>query len=331
VRLAAHFASGLKSRQVFSDRSHGFRPERGSASALSVIDRAIKARYTHVVDADIQAFFDNVDHERLLAAVTEEVSDGSVLKLIRMILKAGVWLPNASELEPSELGTPQGGPLSPLLANTYLTKLDRRMVEHRLGLVRYADDFVVFARSEEEAQSALLLAQRVLSEELGLTLHPEKTRVTSVNEGFEFLGFHYFYDPKAGHCKEVRLKSVHRFRAAVRLRTPRLRTQRPVNRRHITLLRLRRNKRVIALIEDLNTYLRSWHGYFRSIQPRYGWGFENFDRFIRRRSSIVGRIGSGWWNIALSNNFLRSLGLYCLDELQSNYCWSLRRNSRLEG
>lgn len=187
-----------------------------------------------MVDADIRAFFDTVDHEKLLDAVNEEISDGSVLRLIRFILKAGVQLPNISESEPTELGTPQGGPISPLLANIYLHAFDKAMMQKGLGLVRYADDFVIFTRSESEAVSALAASKSFLEEKLGLVMHPEKTRIVSVDDGFDLLGFHYFLYQKTGvRCKEVRAKSVQRFRDAIRQRTPRLKTQRPVKQRHI--------------------------------------------------------------------------------------------------
>jgi len=306
----------------FSTRSHGFRPGRGCATALSVVDRAIKAGYTHVVDADIQSFFDTVDHEKLLDAVNEEVADGSLLKLIRRILTAGVWMPETSEIEPTELGTPQGGPLSPLLANIYLSRLDRRLTEAGHGLVRYADDFVIFARSEDEARQALSLAEQVLVGELGLTLHPEKTRIVSVDDGFEFLGFHYFRHEKKGVlCKEVRHKSVQRFRDAVRLRTPRLHAQRAFRAENATLRRLRKNERLRGLIESLNTYLRGWHGYFKHVKPAYHDPFQKFDEFVRRRlrSSIVGRTGSGWWNWRINNAMLAKLELVSLQGMHDDY------------
>src|SRR5207249_2467844 len=135
----------------------------------------------------------------------------------------GVFLPQTAESEPTERGTPQGGPLSPLLANVYLHRFDERMVQAGYGLVRYADDFVIFAKSESEASAALELARQVLEGEWGLRVHPEKTRVVSVAHGFEFLGFHYFRDPKTDQIrKEVRQKSVLRFRATIRRLTPRL-------------------------------------------------------------------------------------------------------------
>lgn len=312
---------------TFSTRSHGFRPERGCATALDVVERALRHGYTWVVDADIQTFFDTVEHEKLIDAVAEEVADGSVLRLIRHILRAGVQLPDVAQAEPTELGTPQGGPLSPLLANIYLNRLDRRMVQARWGLVRYADDFVIFTKSEGEAIEALKLAREVLEGELGLRLHPEKTRVVSVDTGFEFLGFHYFRDPKTGaRAKEVRRKSVQRFRDAIRQRTPRLRTQRRVKERHATLNRLARNQRVAQIIRSLNAFLRGWHWYFKSIQPAvprfaHEGPFDGFDYFVRRRIrlAITGRVGSGWWTVRINNTVLRRLGLLPLAELDCQY------------
>jgi group II intron reverse transcriptase/maturase len=308
----------------FSSRSHGFRPERGCATALEVVDRAVRHGYEWVVDADIKAFFDTVDHDTLIGAVNEEISDGSILQLIGRILEAGVTHPGINEIEPTELGTPQGGPISPLLANIYLHHFDVKMVEAGYGLVRYADDFVVFARSEEGAQAALNLARHILEDELSLTMHPEKTRVVSVASGFEFLGFHYFRDPKSdGMIKEVRLKSVHRFRDAIRQRTPRLIAQKPVKARHVGVRRLRKNKRVTDIIGKVNQYLRGWHGYFRTLWPLYPDNpLGSFDVFVRRRirSSITGRTGSGWWNAAIPNRAFVQLGLVNLNDLQQRWC-----------
>ena len=308
---------------VFSTRSHGFRPERGSPTALEVVERAIRKGYTWVVDADIASFFDTVDHEKLLSAVNEEVADGSVLRLIRYILKSGVKLPRVSESEPTEQGTPQGGPLSPLLANIYLHTFDKAITQRGYGLVRYADDFVIFTKSEGEAEAALGACQDILEGQLGLVLHPEKTRVVSVDAGFEFLGFHYFRDPKSGvRCKEVRRKSVEHFRNSIRERTPRLKTQRPVKRRHVTFSRLVKNQRVLDMIKRLNGFLRGWHWYFKSIVSRYDEPFESFDIFVRRRvrSAITGRsAGRGWWNQALPNAMLRKLGLQWPSALQTRY------------
>jgi group II intron reverse transcriptase/maturase len=308
---------------TFSPRSHGFRPCRGSSTALPVVDQAIKHGYTWVVDADIASFFDTVDHEKLLAAVNEEIADGSVLRLIRMILGAGVQLPHVCEAEPTELGTPQGGPISPLLANIYLHAFDQAIAKAGYGLVRYADDFVIFTKSESDAEAALTVCRDFLEGTLGLVLHPEKTRVVSVDDGFEFLGFHYFRDPKTGaRCKEVRRKSVINFRNSIREKTPRLKTQRRVKPRHVTFARLVKNQRVRRTIQRVNAFLVGWHWYFKGVRGRYKEPFESFDIFVRRRvrAVITGRsAGRGWWNAVLTNAVLRKLGLLWPSELQQRY------------
>jgi RNA-directed DNA polymerase len=306
----------------FSSRSHGFRPEKGCATALSVVDRAVKHGYQWVVDADLEAFFDTVDHQKLIAALNEEIADGSVLNLVTQILKAGVVLPETAGTEPTELGTPQGGPLSPLLANVYLHRFDTAMVQAGFGLVRYADDFVIFAKSEGEAAAALILARQVLEEELGLRLHPEKTRVVSVTHGFAFLGFHYFRDPTTGQLrKEVRQKSVQRFREQVRRLTPRLKNQRRVKARKLTPARLAENPRLGAMIRALNGFLRGWHWYFKAVWSPYATPFRDFDGFVRRRvrAALTGEQGAGWWNQRLPNALLRELGLIPLDEWHREY------------
>jgi RNA-directed DNA polymerase len=307
----------------FSKRSHGFRPGRGCATALEVVDQALLHGYGWVVDADIQSFFDTVDHEVLLDAVNEEVADGSVLKLIRRILEAGVSLPAAAEVEPTELGTPQGGPLSPLLANIYLHGFDVAVVAAGYGLVRYADDFVIFAKSEGEAEAARAFSREYLEGRLGLRLHPEKTRVVSVTHGFEFLGFHYFREAETGALrKEVRRKSVQRFRDAIRARTPRYRAQRKRKLRRMTLVRLQKNPQVAEMIRELNAYLRGWDGYFKTVWSAYPQSpFERFDQFARRRvrAALTGRQGNGWENQRLPNRLLSDLGLVSLDGLQAKH------------
>lgn len=306
----------------FSKRSHGFRPERGCATALKVVDQAIKCGYQWVVDADIQTFFDTVDHQKLLAAVNEEIADGSVLRLINRILQAGVIEPEVPEIEPTDLGTPQGGPLSPLLANIFLHSFDEKIAAGGYGLVRYADDFIIFTKSESEAQAALKLSREILEGELGLQMHPEKTRVVSVDEGFEFLGYHYYRDPKARMLrKEVRRKSVKSFRDNIRERTPRIKNQCKPKARHITLKRLANNQSLRETIRRLNLFLKGWHWYFKDVLSPYETPFRNFDCFQRQRlrQALVGRTGSGWWNSRITNRMLSSLGLVSLDELQKEY------------
>lgn len=297
----------------FSRRSHGFRPGRGCQTALDVIDRALQAGYEWIVDADIEKFFDSVDHELLLAAVNEEVADGSVLRLVRLFLESGALL-GPSEFEPTEVGTPQGGPLSPLLANIYLHPLDAAMEAEKIGLVRYADDFVLLAKSRERAEEALERA-RVVLEGLKLRLHPEKTRVAVIDEGFDFLGYRYFRDGHGRLQKVVSRKSRSRFREAIRKRTPRHAGQKRRKATRCTLTRLRKNQRIAQIIEDLNAYLRGWHGYFRSVRTTWGGYFADFDGFVRRRlrSLIAGRYAKGRWHQILDNALFDGLGLIRLE------------------
>ena len=303
----------------FSDYSHGFRPKRGCATALSIVDRAVKFGYEWIVDADIEKFFDTVDHEVLLDALHEEVTDGSVLGLIRMFLESGVLL-DGGELEPTELGTPQGGPLSPLLANIYLHPLDVAMKENGCGLVRYADDFVIFTKTRQRAEEALELATIVLGG-LKLRLHPEKTHIAAIDEGFDFLGFRYFRDGRGMLQKVVRRKSVQRFREAVRSRTKRHAGQKRPKPQRCTVRRLRKNQRVQEMVAALNRYLRGWHWYFKGVATSWRDYFANFDKFVRRRlrSAISGRFAKGRWHTILRNEDLRAIGLVSVTELQSSY------------
>lgn len=307
----------------FSDYSHGFRPNRGCPSALDVVDRAVRYGYEWIVDADIEKFFDTVDHELLLDAVNEVVADGSVLKLIRMFLESGVLVgdDHGWEHEPTQVGTPQGGPVSPLLANIYLHKLDVTVREAGFGLVRYADDFVIFTKAEQQAHEALAVVRRVAAE-LKLSLHPEKTHIATIDEGFSFLGYRYFRDSKGRQQKIVREKSVCKFRNRIRVRTPRHAGQTPRKASKCTVDRLKRNQQVQQMICDVNDYLRGWHWYFKDVATTWRNYFNDFDQFVRRRvrSAIAGRYAKGRWHHILGKRELAQLGLLSLEGLQTAYC-----------
>jgi RNA-directed DNA polymerase len=313
----------------FSHRSHGFRPGRGCQTALEQVDRALQAGYQWVVDADIERFFDTVDHQRVIQAVNEEVADGTVLRLIGWFLRAGV-LDGTTRIEVEE-GTPQGGPLSPLLANIYLHPLDMALEAHGYEFVRYADDFVVLARTQAEAEAALRLIREVLTE-LGLRLNEAKTRVVHLHDGFEFLGFRYFRSRKRGTVhKVVREKSQARFREEVRQRTPRRAGQKPRKARSCTVNRLRRDQRLARMIGELNSLLRGWHGYFRQVWWAGRRDFEQLDKFLRRRlrSAIAGRLAIGrWQSEVLPNALLDQLGLLSLVGLHDAYLEAQLRNAQ---
>jgi RNA-directed DNA polymerase len=171
--------------------SFGFRPGLGPHDALAAVDQNARRGYQWVVDADLQQFFDTLDHQQLMAALRRRISDGELLRLIYRWLKAG-YLADG-EYHDTDQGSPQGGVLSPLLANVYLHAFDRAQQTQKsfVGrLVRYADDFVIQCGTAAHAARALEWAAAELAR-LGLCLHPEKTRVVADQEGFDFLGFHH--------------------------------------------------------------------------------------------------------------------------------------------
>ena len=146
-----------------------------------------KQGYNIVLDADIKGFFDNIQHELMIDLVAQKIADGNILRTIRKFLKAGVMIDGA--LKKSTLGTPQGGVISPLLANIVLDVLDKELADKGYIFVRYADDFLVLAKSTPQCEKALELVQSVIEDKLSLKLSPEKTEITSFKKGFEFLGF----------------------------------------------------------------------------------------------------------------------------------------------
>ena len=230
---------------AFREGSYGFRPGRGCKDALREVDRLLKEGYTHVVDADLKAYFDSIPHDRLMARVAEKVSDGRVLDLIEGYLRQDVmkgmerWSPTA--------GTPQGAVISPLLANIYLHPLDLIMEQGGYKMVRYADDFVILCREAEEAEEALRRVTAWTTAN-GLTLHPDKTRMGDAREpgqGFEFLGYRF-----EGGRRYVRKKSLKAFKDKVRAKTKRT-----------------RGDSLARIIGDLNPMLRGWFAYFRVRDP----------------------------------------------------------------
>lgn len=171
----------------FADCSFGYRPGRSPHTAMREVWKALMAGYEWVVDADLRQFFDTIDQERLIDLVSEEISDGRVLDLIRDILRSGVLEKGC--WQPTLTGVPQGGVASPLWSNIFLTPFDRAMTAEGYVMVRWADDFVVLCKTRADANRALITARRFLNEELGVKIHPQKTQVVHVSRGFEFLGY----------------------------------------------------------------------------------------------------------------------------------------------
>lgn len=291
---------------AFCDGSFGFRPERGCRDALREIDRLLKEGYTHVVDADLKACFDTIPHERLMMRIEERISDGRLLDLIRGWLKADI-LQDLNRWTPVN-GTPQGAVISPLLANIYLDPLDRLMAERGHPMVRYADDFVILARSHADAEAALALVKDWVASN-GLTLHPEKTRIANCRKkgkGFEFLGYRF----ERGR-RYVRKKSLDKLKDAIREKTRRTRGQ-----------------SLQAVVIDLNRTLRGWFGYFKHAHPNT---FRALDKLIRRRLRAMlrkqtRRSGFGKAladHLRWPNAYFANAGLFAL-----HAAWQTARQSR---
>src|SRR6476469_2863372 len=174
----------------FAAQSYGFRPERGAKDALRRVTELLKAGYVHVVDADLQSYYDTIPRQPLLEQVKGKVADSKVLDLLEAYLGQEV-MESAKHWTP-ERGTPQGAVISPLLSNIYLDPLDHQMADEGYEMVRYADDFVILCRSREEAEQALADVEEWTAR-AGLQLHPDKTRIVDASQpgGFDFLGYHF--------------------------------------------------------------------------------------------------------------------------------------------
>lgn len=246
----------------FAEHSYGFRPGRGAKDALRRVDTLLKAGHVWVVDADLKSYFDTIPHDRLLALVKERVVDGRVLALVESFLRAGV-LEEVKGWQPTERGTPQGGVISPLLANLYLNPLDHQMEQAGWAMVRYADDFVILCRSEAQAHAALAAVRHWVNE-AGLTLHPEKTRVVDASQpgGFDFLGYHF----ERG-MRWPRKKSLEKLKDRVRTKTSRL-----------------DGRSLTEIVTDVNQTLRGWYGYFQHSKANV---FASVDGYVRRRLRSV--------------------------------------------
>jgi len=276
--------------QDFYRHSYGFRRFRSAHQALETVERARKAGYEYVVDLDIQSYFDEIPHDLLMEKVAERVTDGRVLGLIQMWLKSGVM--EDDQFYETEVGSPQGGVISPLLANIYLNHFDWGMWEKGFPVVRYADDAIVFCKTRKQAEKAYQVAKDILEGELQLRMHPEKTKIVHFDEGFQFLGFNFW--------KEYMVlpeKKMKKYQDKVR---------------HIT--RRQQKKNAEDMIKRLNEVIRGFGNYYRigNVKKKFQrldeWTRMRVRAFIRKKKSTVS-------NQRILNRHLEEAGMVFLTHL----------------
>jgi RNA-directed DNA polymerase len=305
----------------FSDSSYGFRPNRSAHQAVARAQQYVAQGYGTVVDLDLEKFFDRVNHDKLMGRIAQRVEDKRLLKLIRAFLNAGVM--EGGLVSPSVEGTPQGGPLSPLLSNLVLDELDRELESRGHRFVRYADDCNIYVRSLRAGQRVMESVTRFISQRLKLKVNSEKSAVARPQER-KFLGFSF----TGGAQPKRRLapKAKRRFQDRVR-----------------EITRRKRGVGIQKRVEELTRFLRGWRGYFgycetpSVLQELDSWvrrrlrcafwiqwktGRKRFDELVRRgvsRELAAHMAGSnrGPWrlsqshalSIALPNAYFDSLGL----------------------
>jgi RNA-directed DNA polymerase len=243
---------------LFHEASFGFIRGRNCHQAIERVLELHRLGYKVVLDADIAGFFDNLPHSIIMDAVAAEVADGNILRLVEKFLTAGVL--DNGVFKPTNIGTPQGGVISPLLANIVLNHLDWQLHEAGYQFARYADDFVVVCQDQRQAQEALALVKRVLEETLGLQLSAEKTKITSFGRGYDFLGFSL-----SSKSRRMREKSVQKFKAKIRELT------------------VRKQNLDAEAVKKVNRVIRGTANYFATSFSTNRWMFQKLDSWIRMR------------------------------------------------
>lgn len=279
----------------FAPTSYGFRPHRSAKDALRKVKSLLSKGKCHVLDADIQGYFDHIDHDILMSKIRQRISDQGILNLIELYLKCPV-VDQGVEEQP-EKGSPQGTIISPLLANIYLNELDHEVASKGWHMVRYADDFMILCDGAEELESAHGLV-REWCHSHKLTLHPEKTKKLKVTskEGIDFLGYHL---RDSNHW--ISDGSIKRLRDKIR----------PLTRR-------KQGKQLSKVIDQLNPILRGYYNYFKHARA---WQFKQLDGWIRMRLRSIlrkwrgakGR-GRGSDHQRYQNHYFEERGLFSLEK-----------------
>ncbi len=282
----------------FAPNSFGFRPKRGCNDALREVVKRLNEGSRWVVDADFRQYFDTICHEKLMCRVSDKISDSRVLDLIESFLKQPIF-ENLKQWTP-EGGTPQGGVISPLLANVFLDPLDHLMEQWGFQMIRYADDAVIMCKSQREAEQALnRLAS--WSQDQGLTLHPTKTKIVhmDVPGGFDFLGYHF----EVSKRKPTKIN-----------RWPRKKSMKKLRCRIKPLTKRCNGHSLDTIIKQINPILNGWFNYFmhsksNTFEEVDGWVRGRLRSLLRKRRKYKGR-ARGADHQRWSNAFFHSHGLF---------------------
>jgi RNA-directed DNA polymerase len=254
---------------TFHRSSHGFRPHRGAHTAIAEAKEHLASGYQTVVDIDLEKFFDRVHHQRLLEGMAQKVADRRVLALVRMMLTAKVVMPDGVKIAVAE-GTPQGGPLSPLLSNIVLDELDRELERRGHRFVRYADDCNIFVRSARAGQRVMASIRSFLERRMRLKLNAEKSAVRRP-EALHFLGFRFQCGQQRGEIAVLlSSKAERRLRTTVREMTP-----------------PNWGRSLAACMQELSRYLNGWMAHFRLCTAEAVNGLRAIDAHIRRRLRAI--------------------------------------------
>ena len=248
---------------LFSDSSYGYRPRRSGQQAIQKVKEYAEEGYRYAVSVDLSKYFDTLNHELLMNLLHRKIQDMRVLRIIKKYLKSGVM--ENGVVSKTEEGSPQGGPLSPLLANIYLNEFDWEMCGRGVKMVRYADDIVVFAKSKRAAERLMESSRRYLEGKLKLKMNTEKSKVTSIFavKEFKFLGFCIGRNGSGIYIRAHR-KSLNKAKEKLKLLTKR-------NRGHNV-------RRVMA---EVKVFIRGWLGYFHVAEMKRM--MKSWDEWLRRR------------------------------------------------
>lgn len=268
---------------TFSESSYGFRKGRSTHQAIAAAQRYLHEGYRWVIDIDLEKFFDRVNHDRLMARMATKVSDKRMLALTRAFLRGGVL--EAGLVSPTEEGTPQGGPLSPLLSNIVLDELDKELEARGHKFARYADDCNIYVRSERAGQRVMGSLRHLITSRLRLRINENKSAVARPHER-KFLGFSFTNEVKPR--RRIAPKAMHRFKERIREITSRV-----------------RGRKLSDIVQELNLYLKGWQGYFGYCETRSV--LKELDGWIRRR--LRAYIWKQWRTFKKRRTALRQRGV----------------------